>query len=96
MVNGEGSVTCIVQATGGAISCTNTTTFLQRGLILGVFTAIKNPAEKPHDFFAWGIAPDWAKKVLLKVGDMIQPVAVRHNGYALHAHVPIILDKLVR
>jgi transposase len=43
-----------------------------------------------------GIAPDWARGVVLRVGSKKRTVVVRDNAYALHADVPIRVEKLVR
>lgn len=90
VVNGK-SVTCIIQAANGAVSCTEPANFLKRGLILGTFAAVRLPTESPHKFFAWGIAPDWMRGVRLRVGHKFQRVAAQRNFYSLSAPSPIFL-----
>jgi hypothetical protein len=89
------SVVCGIQAPGGEVGCSPIDSFVEQGLILGVFRPDKNSASRPRSSAVLGIAPDWARAARLDVGDKVRTVAIKRNGYELHAtREYITLDRL--
>jgi hypothetical protein len=77
------------------VSCENTAAVIDHGLSLGVFTAPQHPTERPHHFLVIGLAPDWAKSAILKIGrSSTRSLSIRKNAYAFHSDFPIFLERL--
>lgn len=95
IVDGK-NITCLVQASHGALACGTTAEVVDNGLVLGLYAAPERATESTRRFVVLGIAPDWAKVARLKVGSTIRAVAVRGNSYASHAGTPIRLERLER
>jgi hypothetical protein len=90
------NVTCLIQAGKGTVSCDTIASVVDHGLAVVVFRPPRYMGGKLRDFFMLGVAPDWAKTVRVKVGNVTRRVAVHENAYALHAGRPIRLERVER
>lgn len=85
---------CLIENQGG-IACTNDRTFLEKGVILALFTPLREQhARKKYNFTVRGIAPDWAKTAVLRIGRTTRAIRIHQNVYTYHAHQPIFLGAL--
>jgi hypothetical protein len=95
MVPGRG-VTCLVRAKTAASVCNTTVVAERRGILLEIFKPGTSPQDLPTRFLALGIAPNWTKKVQVKVGRKVRTIPVIDNAYGIRANVPIQFQRLTR
>lgn len=93
IVNGKGSITCLVQGHHGYFGCTTTADFAAHGLSIGMAEPSKKEGGPPRGFHVLGAAPDWVNVVKVRVGNGTpRNVAVRGGTYVTGpADVPIFV-----
>ena len=90
------AVMCLVRAEKIATSCDTRTRAAQMGMLLQVYKLGKPPRSKPTQFQAIGVAPDGARKVLVKAGPQSAMLSVVDNTYDYKAKTPIRIVRFIR
>jgi hypothetical protein len=91
---GHGLV-CLAQGSHGGAACAAPSAVRRRGLVLGVFVAPVGPETLPSRFLLFGLAPDWAARSKVRIGQRVHTVPVHGNTYAIRANRPIMFEGLM-
>lgn len=95
VVEGRG-VTCAVRGGVGSATCQTSVRARRHGLLLEVYRVGRDPAAPPTHFTAFGVAPNWARIVVVRIGHHRKEIPVVNHAYALRAKQPIEVQRLVR
>jgi hypothetical protein len=97
VLRGEG-ITCMLHASATLVACNAIATVARHGLKMvgGDDPTPPPPGALPDRFLAFGIAPDWARAVRVRiVGGASKTIPIDDNTYALRAGAPINVEKLI-
>jgi hypothetical protein len=98
ILRGKG-VTCMFHGTATLVACNATAQVSRYGLKMvgGDDPTPPPPGVLPDRFLAFGIAPDWARAVRVRiVGGASKTISIDDNTYVLRARAPINVEQLIR
>lgn len=89
LVVGRG-VACLFREVTATVACRTILQTYRQGIVLQVFKMSRSRGKaRPSRFMVFGIAPDWVKRVTLKIGRRRHSVRVRNNAYTATSKRPI-------
>jgi hypothetical protein len=88
-------VTCAFRDGVGSSICQTSVQARRRGLLLETYRAGKDPAAPPTHFVVLGIAPNWAHAARVKIGGRPSVHPIVNHAYAMRAHEPIEVKRLL-
>lgn len=89
------SVSCLFYGKAGGISCNQTSKVVDEGITLGVWWPRGNTSSNVREHVIFGIVPDYAKAVSLRVGNHLRRVDVHANSFSAKSLQPLFMRKLV-
>jgi hypothetical protein len=92
VVNGK-DVTCIIQNGNGGLSCSDKQSLFRMGIAVG-YVKLGRSYNEPEEFVVWGLAPDWAKRVIIHTGNKQKTIAIHRNAYSLRSKSPVFVKHL--
>jgi hypothetical protein len=92
-VVGGDNLTCIAYNGGRQTACDTAVRAASHGLALGIAN-VRRPGGRPEGYVVTGLAPDWVRRVRVKVGATKRRVPVENNTYVIRAKQRILLERL--
>lgn len=94
LVQGRG-VTCLFRDRSGSSICQTSVQARKNGLLLETYKTKGRRENPPTNFLALGLAPNWARVAVVRTGGRVRRLKTFDHTYALHAQVPIEVERLL-
>lgn len=94
VIEGNG-VTCISSAKDGSTACDTSLDAWRKGLLLETYRLRASVRDRPTDFVALGVVPNWANAIEISINNTNRIVRVHRGAYGLRARTSIKVMRVI-